>query len=407
MTQDLPQRIGRVIQEYDLQGWHRTGTAVDADSARWLADWVRSYGLDPVLEPFDLDRVDPVLTYLEIDGQRIDGLPFFESSFTDAAGVRGRLGLLGGDAEIGLAEMAVISDPTDAFTQARHSGNYQALVAITMGGQPGLAPRNAEDFIDPFGPPVLQVDLSIGDWLKESASQGAEARLVAQVERTPAQAFNVVTKVPGLDQSLRPLVVMTPRSGWWNCAAERGGGIACWLEIAQAVHSDGPMRDVYFVASSGHELGHLGLKAFLDQHPGLARDALTWIHLGASIGSALEPQPRVWNSDDEMESLVLDAMPRPSLRKLVLSHRPVLAARSLEERPGISTCVTAATSPWPASTPSFIWKRTAGPRRLMSHPSPDTLGRSATWQSGWAANRRQFRPHSICSSKAISSKRPT
>ena len=26
MTQDLPQRIGRTIQEYDLQGWHRTGT---------------------------------------------------------------------------------------------------------------------------------------------------------------------------------------------------------------------------------------------------------------------------------------------------------------------------------------------------------------------------------------------
>lgn len=39
----------------------------------------------------------------------------------------------------------------------------------------------------------------------------------------------------------------------------------------------------------------------------LARGALTWIHLGASIGSVLEPQPRIWNSDDEMESLVVDA----------------------------------------------------------------------------------------------------
>ena len=56
---------------------------------------------------------------------------------------------------------------------------------------------------------------------------------------------------------------MTPRSGWWNCAADRGGGIVCWLEIMQAVHSDGPMRDVYFVPSSGQELGYLRLKAFL------------------------------------------------------------------------------------------------------------------------------------------------
>jgi hypothetical protein len=102
---------------------------------------------------------------------------------------------------------------------------------------------------------------------------------VAQVERTPARACNVVTKVVGLDQSLPPLVVMTPRSGWWNCAAERGGGIVCWLEIMQAVHSDGPMRDVYFVASSGHELVHQNFAIFpmektVEEIYALYRDAL-------------------------------------------------------------------------------------------------------------------------------------
>jgi hypothetical protein len=63
------------------------------------------------------------------------------------------------------------------------------------------------------------------------ARQGAHAVVTAQVERTQAQAFNVVTVVAGTNRSAAPLVVMTPRSGWWWCASERGGGLACWLEI--------------------------------------------------------------------------------------------------------------------------------------------------------------------------------
>ena len=43
-------RIARVIEEYDLQGWHRSGTEVDGASARWLADRVAGCGLEPTLE---------------------------------------------------------------------------------------------------------------------------------------------------------------------------------------------------------------------------------------------------------------------------------------------------------------------------------------------------------------------
>ena len=32
-----------------------------------------------------------------------------------------------------------------------------------------------------------------------------------------------------------PLVVMTPRSSWWQSTAERGGGIVCWLECLRAL----------------------------------------------------------------------------------------------------------------------------------------------------------------------------
>jgi hypothetical protein len=78
--------------------------------------------------------------------------------------------------------------------------------------------------------------------------------------------------------------VMTPRSGWWWCTSERGGGLACWLEIMRATRAANPVRDVLFVASSGHELGHVGLDAVIERRPGLLPAARAWIHLGAMYG---------------------------------------------------------------------------------------------------------------------------
>ena len=110
--------------------------------------------------------------------------------------------------------------------------------------------------------------------------------MFADVRRTPATAFNVTTTVAGSDRSLPPLVIMTPRSGWYWCASERGGGIACWLELIRDLRQAKPARDVVFVASSGHELGHLGINAFVDRRPGIVSRSLAWMHLGANIGAA-------------------------------------------------------------------------------------------------------------------------
>jgi hypothetical protein len=161
---------------------------------------------------------------------------------------------------------------------------------------------------------VLQVASEEAPFLADCARQGAKALLTAYAERVRAAAFNLTTVVSGTDKSAAPLVVMTPRSGWWSCASERGGGLACWLEIMRAMRDAGPVRDVLFVASSGHELGHLGLDAFIERRPGLVPAARTWIHLGANIGAALGPGNMLQASDDEMESMMAAAMTNAGLR---------------------------------------------------------------------------------------------
>src|SRR5690348_9089543 len=100
----VQQRIGALIRAYEEQGAHRTGTEVDLASAEWLAGEVRGIGLNATLEAFALRRVDPVGASVAVNGRVIDGLPLFDGGFTDASGMSGAFGPLGGGAVIGLAD---------------------------------------------------------------------------------------------------------------------------------------------------------------------------------------------------------------------------------------------------------------------------------------------------------------
>ena len=129
----IDNRISRHIREYDGQGWHRTGTTVDLESAHWLAGLVEEVGVEPVLESFTVDRVVPGESYIEVSGRRIEGLPLFDGGFTGAEGVHGQMGRH--DAKIMLVEGSPIL-AAEALDDARRSGNYRALVFVTNRSSP-------------------------------------------------------------------------------------------------------------------------------------------------------------------------------------------------------------------------------------------------------------------------------
>jgi hypothetical protein len=235
-------------------------------------------------------------------------VPLFDSSFTESAGISGSLGTVGSTAEIGLFE-ASPQDGTDQPGPLRQApdGSHKAVVIVTRGGRAGLSLINAPRFLAPSGVPALQVSTVEADWLRQrAAAAGVPARLVASATRRPANAFNVVGRIAGRDPAAAPLVVMTPRSGWWTCAGERGGGIAAWFETARSVVSAKPARDVYFLASSGHELGQIGLDAYLEHRAALAGQAKLWLHYGANIGAGR--QIRLQSADADAQSLGISAL---------------------------------------------------------------------------------------------------
>ena len=297
------QRISKMIQEFDAQGWHRTGTIADQESAKWLVDMGQHLGVDLTLERFHLNRVAPRECYLEVGERIIQGLPIFDGGFTEPEGISGSIGFIGSSSQIGLDRVGRASGPLGAepnveFQKNRRTKQHEALVAVASGESPGLMASNAPDFRQPFGLPVLQVSSEEEEWLTNQALSNSLAHLVVSANRVDSESFNVTGSVAGRNSEAPPLIVMTPRSGWWQCASERGSGLACWLEVMRTMSRSRPYRDIIFVATSAHELGLLGLDDFLERRPSLVQESHVWLHFGADIGM----ETRFSGTDHKLQS---------------------------------------------------------------------------------------------------------
>jgi hypothetical protein len=301
MTNDAIDRAAAWLQAWDGQGTHRTATAGDHAGAAWLAAEAAALGAKPEIEEFALDRLDPGGCFLEFEGTRLDAVPAFDAP----AGreVKGRLG-----AEIAVAELTPQTVYTGEYRALRQKGRHQALVIICKGDASGTGLLNAEQFGEPYGAPAIHVSSEVRDAVLAAAGRGASARFVSESRRTRALAKNVVVTLRGSDPPLPPLVVMTPRSSWWQSTAERGGGIVCWLESLRALLAAPPRRPVTLVATSGHELGHLGLDDFVARRPGCERGWL-WVHYGANIGASGGSLSLMSSRDDLAERAAAEVAP--------------------------------------------------------------------------------------------------
>jgi hypothetical protein len=270
-------RAARWLQAWDGQGTHRTATAGDHAGAAWLADEAAALGAAPEIEEFTLDRLDPDDCSLVFERRRIEAVPAFDAPVDF---VRGRLG-----GEIAVAELTPHAVYNGEYRRLRQTGGHRALVIVCKGDVPGMGLLNAEQFREPYGAATIHVSSEAREIVLAATARGTTALFASLSRRTRTQARNVVVTLPGHDPSLPPLVVMTPRSSWWQSTAERGGGIVCWLESLRALIAAPPPRPVILVATSGHELGHLGLDDFVARRPGCKR-GWVWVHYGANIGAA-------------------------------------------------------------------------------------------------------------------------
>jgi hypothetical protein len=313
--------IARRIREYESFGIHRTGWPGDMSSADWAAAELVSSGIDASLEKFDFPMFRAEAARVAWTGGGAggdaDGVALHDCGSTGADGVTGQLVLANAaDAsDPGVSDLRgkiVVGGDNDPAYEQRLV--YERIAALEAAGAAGLVLRrtdslgainvlNAYRIGEPFSLPVLQVSGPHSAGLSTAAETSESATLTIDAVRESASAMNVVATLPGDDPDAAPVAIMTPRSGWFICASERGGGIAIWLGLAQAIASmPSRRRTVHMVASSGHEINHYGLQAYLNSRDRLETRAIAWLHLGALIGSRAT-SVKIESSDAELEAL--------------------------------------------------------------------------------------------------------
>ena len=179
------------------QGYHRTGTTGDDAGALWLSREVAGLGVEVTTEVFEVNRLDPVACYLQLDGERISGVPAFDALPTGAHGVTSALSLSGHEEAILVAKLSPQSVYSGEYDKLRRETPYRALVIVCTGARPGMGLPNAERFRNPYGSPAIHVSSEASALVLAGAARVAPARVVAESEYLAVTARNVIVVIRG------------------------------------------------------------------------------------------------------------------------------------------------------------------------------------------------------------------
>lgn len=174
-------------------------------------------------------------------------------------------------------------DAVRSPVEAAFAGGAAACVIVTNGPTGKVIALNTDGRRPLYQIPMALLAPEDAAPFFAAAMSGANAALTLTGKGGRRQAFNLVGK---LDRRKgRWLVVSTPRSGWFTCAGERGGGVAAWLQIARWARRAAPDHDLAFVCNSGHEYQHLGAEELLRKAAPKPEQTAFWLHLGANLAS--------------------------------------------------------------------------------------------------------------------------
>ncbi|MBY8826506.1 PA domain-containing protein [Hephaestia mangrovi] len=278
-------------------GSKQSGGAGDTACGHWLADEIGRTGF--VVETHDLSVpcFDPGQCEITAGDARATLWPQPIVVPTTEDGVSGPLVRVdaGGRADAPLAGAIALVDlpygrwssalakPVRVPVDAAFAAGAKAAVVITNGPTGKVIALNADGRAPMFPGPVGVIAPADAAPFLAAAMQHRPATVRLSGEQGQRTAFNLIGR---LDRgSKRWVVVSTPRSGWFSCAGERGGGIAAWLDLARWAPAALPGYNLAFLCNSGHEYENLGAEQSLQTIAPRPDETRFWLHLGANLAA--------------------------------------------------------------------------------------------------------------------------
>ena len=294
------------LERYHGFGLKASGGQGDAACGEWLEQELRGWGYACRRQPFETPYFEVRQATLSSGKAVVPVIPQALAAPTGSQGLTAPLRLVSDCATLSGAIAVIVlphkrwgalADPqvsrplAEAFDQGA-----AAAVLVTTGPTGEAIALNVSTHRPAQERPIAILAPRDAAPILTAAREGRPGTLVVDGQGGSRTTFNVIARLDR--QAAKTLVLSTPRSGWFACAAERGSGLAVWLWLARGLSRMRHGVNVELVATSGHEYEYLGGEHYLSEAPTPAETAL-WVHIGASaaardwheLGAGLLPLP--------------------------------------------------------------------------------------------------------------------
>jgi hypothetical protein len=288
-------RLRGDLQAHADFGLKFSGSAGDHATADWTAERLRQLGYRVELPEFDAPFFVPRRTELRFGSKAVDLVPQAPVLATPGNGVSARFAIIEEDGEIGdvSGRIAVIVAPfarhaalfptrgIGMTVRAAAAAGASAIVLVTSGPSGEVIALNCPDE-GPFVPvPFAILAPKRAEPVLVAARSGVAATLFITGDATRRPCKNVLGR---LERGPDWIAMSTPRSGWYDCVAERGTGQAAFLEIAAWLADTYPQHSVFVMNTGAHEYFFAGSHHALEAAPPPER-TLAWAHIGATLAA--------------------------------------------------------------------------------------------------------------------------
>ncbi len=261
-------RGAEALNRYVQAGGKASGGPGELAVGAWMADHLKALGFETRTQPFTAPyfntseatlaagaasaRVLPQAIVVTTSSDGVAGPLAVRTIWTAGADVAGSIVIL----QLPHGRWSTAAGPAvGAPVRAAFQGGALAVLLVTNGPTGRALALNADGRKPMFAGPVaiLAPDTATPFF---QLPPGTPARLKIVGTAGQRETHNLVGR---LDRGHPQwLVVSTPRSGWFVCAGERGGGVAVWMMLATWASRAKLPVNLAFVSTSGHEYENLG-----------------------------------------------------------------------------------------------------------------------------------------------------
>jgi hypothetical protein len=288
----MSQALRADLERHASFGRKFSGGSGDLATADWIATRLQALGYDVDAPTVDMPFFVQRTARLRAGSVTVEVVPQAPVVTTPISGITAPLALV--EDEVGDVRgrivvyvtpfgrhAALFADRGIGAVVARAAAEGALGIVIVTRGPTGLAiALNAPE--TPFVPvPTAVLAPQQASALIDTARTGAEATLTVVGDATRRPSPNVIAR---LERGARWIAMSTPRSGWYDCVAERGTGTAAFLELARWLAERFPGHSVWLMNTGGHEYFFAGSHRAIEQAPPPERTAV-WAHIGATLAA--------------------------------------------------------------------------------------------------------------------------